>query len=78
MNIDLIAENIQLFLLVFARIFALLSVAPLLSSAAIPGPARVGLCLLTAVIVFPWIADDGYPMPPQALGFIFLLVGEVL
>lgn len=78
MNIDLIAENAQLFLILFTRIFALLSVAPLFSSQAIPGVARVALGLFTAVMIFPWVYEAGYPMPDNGLQYMFLLIGEAL
>jgi len=58
-DIDLIARNTQLFLIIFTRIFAMLSVAPLFSSRAIPGVARVALGLFTALMVFPWVLDAG-------------------
>jgi flagellar biosynthetic protein FliR len=72
------AENAQLFLLLFARVFGLLSVAPLLSSRAIPGVARAALCLFTASAVFPWVYEAGYPIPGDALSYGMLFVGEVL
>ncbi len=74
----MLTQNLQLFLLIFARIIALLSVAPLLSSGAIPIVARFALSLFTAVIVFPWILEQGYPIPANALGYLFLMVGEIL
>jgi len=77
-DIGAISQNVQLFLLIFTRIFALLSIAPLLSSSAIPGIARLGLSLFTAALVFPWIAEQGYPIPPHVLGYIFLMIGEAL
>ena len=78
MNIDLMAENAQLFLILFTRVFAMLSVAPLLSSRAIPGVARVALGLFTAVMIFPWVYEAGYPMPGTGVQYMFLLVGEAL
>jgi flagellar biosynthetic protein FliR len=77
-DIGAVSQNAQLFLLIFSRIFALLSVAPLLSSSAIPGIARLGLSLFSAAMVFPWISEQGYPIPPDALGYTFLMVGEIL
>jgi len=77
-DIDLIAQNTQLFLIIFTRIFAMLSVAPLFSSRAIPGVARVALGLFTALMVFPWVLDAGYPMPGTGVQYMFLLIGEAL
>jgi flagellar biosynthesis protein FliR len=78
MPIEAIVANSQLFLLVFARIFALLQVAPLLSSSAVPSLARVGFCLFVAAIVFPWVLDAGYPIPDTAGAYFLLLLGEAL
>jgi len=73
-----IADNAQLFLLIFVRIFALMSIAPLISSTAIPRIARIGLGLFTAVIIFPWVYEQGYPIPDTGLEYAFIMVGEVL
>lgn len=78
MDIDLMAQNIQLLLIIFTRIFAMLSIAPLLSSQAIPSVARVALGLFAAAMVFPWVLDAGYPMPGTGVQYIFLLIGEAL
>ena len=78
MYIEQIADNAQLFLLIFVRIFAIMSVAPLLSSTAIPGIARIGIGLFTAIIIFPWINEQGYPIPPTGLDYALILVGEAL
>jgi len=78
LDIGQITENAQLFLLIFVRIFALLSIAPLISSTAIPGIARIGLCLFTAVIIFPWVYEQGYYIPATGLEYAFLMIGEIL
>ncbi len=78
MNLDLMTDNAQLLLILFTRVFALLRVAPLLSSRAIPGVARVALALFTAVAIFPWVYEAGYPIPPNALSYALILVGEAL
>ncbi|MFO7849207.1 MAG: flagellar biosynthetic protein FliR [Spirochaetia bacterium] len=78
MNLDLMIENGQLVLILFTRIFALLSVAPLLSSTSIPGVARVGLALFTSFAVFPWVYEAGYPVPADGLSYGLILIGEAL
>ena len=78
MDLGAIGQNAQLFLLIFVRIFALLSIAPLLSSSAIPGVARVAIGMFTAAMIYPWVADQGYPIPPNGLEYTFLLIGEAL
>lgn len=76
--IDAVAANSQLFLLVFVRVFALLAVAPMVSSTSIPALARVALALLTATVVFPEAVSAEYPIPETGLAFVLLLVGEAM
>lgn len=78
MNIDAISSGAQLFLLIFARIFAMISIAPILSSRAIPGIAKSALALFTAFLVFPWLSEAGYPIPDSGLSYAMLMIGEVL
>lgn len=78
MNPGTLIANAELFLLVLVRVFGLLSVAPLMSSRSIPGVARVGLALFTAVAVYPWVLEGGYPIPDNAVFYVFLLIGELL
>jgi len=73
---SLIAGNAPQFFLVFARIFAMVSVAPLLSSTAVPGVARAAFTLLCTVVVFPTMVPAA--MPPDSLSYILLLIGEIL
>lgn len=78
METDFILQNLQIFLLVFVRIFALISISPLLSSAGIPGIAKVGLALFAGIVVFPWVAEQGYLIPQSGTAFAILMVGEIL
>lgn len=73
-----ILNNAQLFLLIFARIFAMFQTAPLLSSSAIPRIARTSLALFTALAVFPLVESFGYPMPDTALSYALLMLGEAM
>ncbi len=72
-----LAENSQLFFLILARIFALISMAPLLSSTAIPFTVRAALALFTAIAVFPGIYESGYVIPESGLAYLALLTGEI-
>lgn len=76
--IDAVAASSQLFLLAFARVFALLATAPLISSRSIPALARVGLALMVTALVFPGLAAGGYPIPDTGLAYVLLLVGEAM
>ncbi|MCK5198903.1 MAG: flagellar biosynthetic protein FliR [Spirochaetales bacterium] len=78
MDTDFVLQNLQIFLLVFVRIFALISISPLLSSGGVPGIAKVGLALFTGIVVFPWIADQGYLIPQSGFAYGMLLLGEIL
>ncbi|RKX83420.1 MAG: flagellar biosynthetic protein FliR [Spirochaetes bacterium] len=78
MGSDFLIQNIQLFTLIFVRIFALISIAPLLSSAGIPPIAKVGLAMFTGIVIFPWVAEQGYLIPDSGLAYGLLLIGEIL
>jgi flagellar biosynthetic protein FliR len=69
--------NFQIVLLLFARILAMMLTAPLLSSAAVPTLARVGLAMFVAAAVFPWVAEAGYPLPDSGVHYFLLILGEV-
>jgi flagellar biosynthetic protein FliR len=78
MGFNTIIENIQIFLLVFARVFALISIAPLISSSAIPAMARVGLAFFASVLAFPIVLAQGYMIPDTGLGYVALIIGEIM
>ena len=60
------------------RIIAMVEIAALISSTAIPQVAKIGLSLFIAVVVFPGVLERGYVLPASALHFFLLLLGEVL
>jgi flagellar biosynthetic protein FliR len=60
------------------RIVAMVQVAPLLSSSAIPQIAKIGLSLFIAVAVFPFVMDGGYTLPDDPVHYFMLIIGEVL
>lgn len=78
MFLENLAINANLFFLILVRVFAMLAVAPLFSSDAIPDIVRIGLAFFTAVTIFPWIQAAGYPIPENGLMYAGLLVGEIL
>lgn len=78
METNVLLQNLELFILVFVRIFALISIAPLLSSAGIPGIAKVGLALFTGIVVFPWVAEQGYLIPQSGFSYAMVMVGEIV
>lgn len=70
--------NLNIALVVFVRIFAILSIAPLLSSGSVPGIARAGLALFLTAVVYPGVAASGYAIPARPAHYILLLGGEAL
>ncbi len=78
METDVLLQNLELFILIFVRIFALISIAPLLSSTGLPGIAKVGLALFTAMVVFPWVAEQGYIIPQSGFAYAMVMVGEIV
>ena len=78
METDILLQNLELFILIFVRIFALISIAPLLSSAGVPGIAKVGLALFTGIVVFPWVAEQGYLIPQSGFSYAMVMVGEII
>ena len=68
----------NLFLLIAARILALIEVAPLLSGDGVPQTAKVGLAGFAAVCVFPTVKAAGYAIPDDGASYALLLVGEAL
>jgi len=76
--LDQILTNANLFFLILVRVFAMISVAPLFSSDAVPGIVRIGLSFFVGIAIFPWVQASGYPLPDSALGYVGILVGELL
>jgi flagellar biosynthesis protein FliR len=77
-NIEAFTTGAQLLLLIFVRIFAMLTIAPVISSQSFPALVRSALSLLTAVIIFPWVSEAGYLIPDSALQYGMILIGEIL
>lgn len=73
-----IVEGADLYFLIAVRVLALIEVAPLLSSDAIPQVAKLALAGFTAAIVYPWVRESGYPIPDSIGPYLALLVGEAL
>lgn len=74
-----LAQNIQVFFLIVARVLAMLEVAPLFNSRAIPHTARIGLALFVAVTVFPWVLPSMTPVDSMSVAnYGLLVIGEVM
>jgi flagellar biosynthetic protein FliR len=73
-----LVANAQLFFLLFARIIAMVTFAPLLSSGSIPRLVKIALALLAAFLVFPMVRDSGYPVPASGLAYAMIAIGEAM
>jgi flagellar biosynthetic protein FliR len=60
------------------RIVAIIQISPLLSSESIPQPAKIGLALFTTLIIFPWVKELGYVIPPNIVDYFLVVIGEAL
>jgi len=70
--------DLQLYFLIFARVFALFSVVPVISSSGVPAMARAGLTLFTGVAVYPLVKTLGYVIPDTGLIYGALIISEIL
>lgn len=70
--------DFNLFVLIAARILAMIEVAPLLSGQGVPQVAKVGLAGFAAVVVFPAVKAAGYAIPDDGMAYALLIVGEVM
>lgn len=70
--------DFSLFLLLAARVLALVETAPLLSSESVPQVAKLGLAGFAAAACFPAVKAAGYPLPADGAAYALLLVGEAL
>jgi flagellar biosynthetic protein FliR len=73
-----LVNNAQLFFLIFARVMALLMVAPLTSSEAVPNTAKIGLGFFATTAVYPWASRLGYVIPGNGLEYVLLVMGEAM
>ncbi|MBI9105147.1 MAG: flagellar biosynthetic protein FliR [Spirochaetales bacterium] len=79
MTLDYLVGEAQIFLLILARLLVFVEIAPLLNSSAIPQIGKVGLAFFASTAVLPWVVRSGvYSIPEIGLGYVFMLIGEVL
>jgi len=71
-------SQLQNFLLCFARIMALLAAIPAFTGNQIAGRLKIGLAMITALLLFPAMSPHMPPPPMSMAWFGVLLVNEVL
>lgn len=74
----LLQEGLQVFLLILARVGALLAVAPFWGSRIIPVQVRVCFTLILSLALLPLVWQQQPAIPAQFLSYSFLVVREVL
>ncbi len=76
---DFTSEKIQIFLLVFVRITAIISLLPVFGSSSVPFQLKAGFSFLLAILLFPLLP----PVTPDQIlsfllpNFLFMVVKEV-
>lgn len=66
------------FLLIFARISGIFTLAPIFGNRAIPVYAKAGLALLLSYILLPLLFDPAVALPQALLPYVALVAGEFL
>jgi len=74
---DVPVQRFEVLVLVFVRILAVITALPLLGTRAVPMPARAGLSLAMALLLFPQAAVSGPSLPRDLPHLLLGLVGEV-
>ncbi|MFZ0611971.1 MAG: flagellar biosynthetic protein FliR [Desulfobacterales bacterium] len=71
-------EQLQLFLIVFARVAAIIASIPVFGGRNIPVLLKVGLILAISVLVFPQVSIGRNPFLQDGISFSVGLAGEVM
>jgi len=71
-------DGARLYLVVFARVTAMLRTAPLTSSSAIPPLARGALAFFVSIIFFALVGESYGELPEAGLGYAFVVIAEIL
>ena len=73
-----LANNSQLFFLIFVRVFALVRIAPLFSSQSVPSVVRASFAVLIAFVILPYAQQNWYQISDNGLQYGLLVIGEAL
>lgn len=71
-------EQLQLFLIVFARVAAIIASIPVFGGRNIPVLLKVGLILAISVLIFPQLSIGQNPFLKDGISFTIGLAGEVM
>ncbi len=73
-----VAELVNIFLLVLARILGVIILAPVLGSRNIPPQLKIGLSFIVALMVFSVLKPSLLTTPDNIFSYILLVAGEVV
>ncbi len=76
MFLESLAQNADIYFLIFARVIALFMTSPILSNPSVPGVVRNALALMVTIVIYPFAED--HMVPADGIGFLFVVVGEVV
>jgi flagellar biosynthetic protein FliR len=74
---DLLARNMDAFLLAFFRLGAMMTLAPILGHRSLPIPHRAGLAGLLALVLAPLLARPAGTASMDMLGLTLAIAGEI-
>ncbi len=76
MFLEGLAQNSDIYFLIFARVVALFMTSPILSNPSVPAVVRNALALMVTIVIFPFA--ENYIVPADGVAFLFVAVGEVI
>lgn len=76
--VDYSLEQFQIFLMILLRTGALLLAAPILGHRTIPTHTKIGLALVTSMVLFPMVSSKTVHLPSHLLSYGVLLVREIV
>ncbi len=74
----LLPEQIELFILIFVRLTAMMFLLPILGHTVVQSKFRIGLGFFLAIILFPLLGEMGVPPVTNLLQFFALVIKEAL
>lgn len=71
-------NEVHVFILVFARVTAMIALLPIFGSENVPVHLKAGLSIIFSIIVVPFVARQDLPIPPSLTAYAVLLIKELL
>ncbi|HEX3031225.1 MAG TPA: flagellar biosynthetic protein FliR [Bacillota bacterium] len=72
-----IAQQINIFVMVLARVLGIIMLSPVFSSRNIPPQLKIGLSAIVSLTVFPVLKAGGLRTPDDIISYSLLVMGEV-